>query len=328
MKSKMLTKKSLISVILTACLLIGLSYLANRTIVASRLEAMAYQEEYATKVSADGLYLVSYEPDDEGNKIGGIFFFIGSDYLLKTSDIPSHCGGSEIKNIDEEAFMDSERLEKVTLPQTVEAIGDNAFANCKNLEEIYIPSSVIQISDNSFSGTSGFTMYVEKDSYAEKFAEKNSIEFDYYIPEPINENKETDYSETVNDKQYNDFFYCVYYYNNVPCCAITSYNTMSNNSNVNIPKEIDSINVTTIAPQAFAYSQNIETITLPDTINGVGAYAFSECNSLKKVVFSDNDVTIGKDIFSNSPNAVICAPNDSYAQKYAAANNIVFEGIN
>ena len=103
---------------------------------------------------------------------------------------------------------------------------------------------------------------------------------------------------------------------------------MSNNSNVNIPKEIDSVNVTTIAPQAFAYSQNIETITLPDTINGVGAYAFSECNSLKKVVFSDNDVTIGKDIFSNSPNAVICAPNDSYAQKYAAANNIVFEGIN
>lgn len=326
MKSKLLTKKSLIAVILTACLLIGLSYLANRTIVASRMEAMAYQEEYATKVSADGLYLISYEPDDEGNKIGGVFFFIGSDYLLKTSDIPSHCGGSEIKNIDEDAFMDSESLKKVTLPQTVEAIGDNAFANCKNLEEIYIPSSVIQISDNAFSGTSGFTMYVEKDSYAEKFAEKNSIEFDYYIPKPINENKEADYSKTVNDKQYNDFFYSVYYYNNVPCCAITSYKTMSDNNNVTVPKEIDGIKVTTIAPEAFAYSQNIETITLPDTINGVGAYAFSECSSLKKVIFSDSDVTIGKEILKNSPNAIICAPKNSYAQKYAIENNIDYKG--
>lgn len=327
MKSKLLTKKSFIAIILTVGLLIGLSYIANKTIVEPRLEAMAYQKEYATEISADGLYLVSYEPDSEGNKIGGIFFFIGSNYLLKTAEIPSCCRGSEIKNVDEEAFKDSESVEKITLPQTIESIEDNAFANCKNLEQIYIPSSVTKISSKAFSGTTGFTMFVEKDSYAEKFAEKNGIELDYYTPQPTIEINEADYPKMVNEKQYNDFFYCVYYYNDVPCCVITSYNTMNDNSNVDVPKEIDGINVTTIAPEAFSHCQNAETITLPDTVTAVGAYAFSDCVSLKRIVFNNGDTAVGKEILKNSPNVNICASKGSYAYDYAIKNNINFEEI-
>lgn len=325
MKSKLLTKKSVITVSLIICLLISLSFVANKTVVSSRLEEMAYQEEYAPKQSPDGLYLISYEPDNKGNKVGSVLSFIGNDYLLSTSEIPAYCDEAEITSIDEEAFKDGEYLEKVTVPQTVKKIKDKAFANCKSLKEIYIPSDVIEISQNAFNDSTKFKMYVEKDSYAEIYAIKNNIDYEYYTPDTISRQYESDYPKTAYDKSYIDLFYCVYYYNNSPCCAITGYNIMSETAMLTIPKEIDGIKVTSIAPEAFSYCQNIETVVLPDTIIGVGNYAFAESSSLKKVIFGNSDASIGKSIINNSPNAVINASNNSSAQKYAVDNKIEFE---
>ena len=55
-------------------------------------------------------------------------------------------------SIGDYAFHGCEKLEKVTLPSTLGAMGRYAFANCPNLKEIVLPDSVVQIGENIFIG--------------------------------------------------------------------------------------------------------------------------------------------------------------------------------
>lgn len=57
------------------------------------------------------------------------------------------------KVIANNAFSDCNRLKKVTLPQSITAIGGNAFANCINLNSINIPDSVTTTWWTSFENT-------------------------------------------------------------------------------------------------------------------------------------------------------------------------------
>ena len=174
MKSKLLTKKSLIPAALAVILLVGGCIAVNQTIVADRKEAMAYQKEYAPKNSNNGQFLISFEPGESGNKLAKISSFEAGFYDFKVADTPHEYNGIPIVEVEEEAYSEFPNLEKVLLPQTIESIGKRAFANCENLKEVYIPSSVQKISDDAFNGSKKVTLYVEKGSYAEKFAQKKS----------------------------------------------------------------------------------------------------------------------------------------------------------
>ena len=46
--------------------------------------------------------------------------------------------------------------------------------------------------------------------------------------------------------------------------------------------------VKTIAPSLFIYWGSLESITIPESVTSIGAYAFSGCSSLSKIVFSSN----------------------------------------
>lgn len=324
MKSKLFTKKSLIAVVLVLALLIGGSYIANKTVVANRLEQTAYNKEYGPQYSSDGLLYLKYDPSDDG-KIGHITIYLGDEYCLGVSDVPAYDNGNKLVYIDDNAYRECSEVEKIILPQTIESIADNAFSDCESLKEIYIPASVTKMANNIFSGTKDFTMYVEENSYAQDFAEQNGIHYEFYTPKPMVDTKEHDYSKTIVEMDTGgDYIYDIYYYNGVPNCAIHWYNPMKDTEDIVVPKQIVGVDVTTISSEAFTRHGN-RNIILPDTVTNVGSYAFAERTSLEKVFFSKNVTRIGKDIFKNSPNAVICAPEDSYAHKYAVENNIKFE---
>lgn len=327
MKSKLFTKKSLIAVALVLVLLIGGSYIANKTVVADRLEKRDYDREYSFQYSSDGLLYLTYDPADDG-KIGHIKLYLGDEYCLGVSDVPAYDNGNKLVYVDENAYRECSEVEKVILPQTIEAIGDNAFSDCESLEEIYIPASVTKISDNTFSGTDGFTMYVQENSYAQDFAEQNGIPYEFYTPKPMVDTKDYDYSKRIRE-MYNgvDYTYDIYYYNGVPNCAIHWYHPLEDTEDVVVPEQIDGVDVTTISSEAFR-GHSGKNIILPDTVTNIGSYAFTERGSIEKVYFSENVTRIGKDIFKDSPNAVICAPKDSYAYEYAIDNNIKFEETN
>ena len=91
---------------------------------------------------------------------------------LKKIDIPS-----SVKTIEDEAFSMTGFTE-FTVPDTITSIGAGAFSDCENLVKVTIPKTVTKIGDDIFEGGSeDVTIYGEKGSYAEQYANKNDISF-------------------------------------------------------------------------------------------------------------------------------------------------------
>lgn len=91
---------------------------------------------------------------------------------LKKINIPS-----SVKTIEDEAFSMTGFTE-FTVPDTITSIGVGAFSDCENLVKVTIPKTVTKIGDDIFEGGSeDVTIYGEKGSYAEQYANKNDISF-------------------------------------------------------------------------------------------------------------------------------------------------------
>ena len=116
------------------------------------------------------------------------------EYKGKATDveIPSKVGSAKVTAIGNEAFWANRTMKSVTIPTTVKVIGTAAFNECtaltkinipysvtmmgdavfwycSNLKQVFIPKNTTVIGDNVFVGChSDLTVYVVKDSYAEK----------------------------------------------------------------------------------------------------------------------------------------------------------------
>jgi hypothetical protein len=82
-----------------------------------------------------------------------------------------------IKTIGYGTFLNCTALETVELPDTVTNIGTNAFKGCTNLTKITIPASVTSVQPTSFNSCPNVTIYGQAGSYAETYANNNSISF-------------------------------------------------------------------------------------------------------------------------------------------------------
>ena len=57
-------------------------------------------------------------------------------------------------------------------------------------------------------------------------------------------------------------------------------------STVKIPKKHNGVAVRTISAWAFSGDKNLKKVTLPNTIDSIGGFAFDNCKSLKKSKFT------------------------------------------
>ncbi len=85
-----------------------------------------------------------------------------------------------------------------------------------------------------------------------------------------------------------------------------------------LPGQLDSIE-----DEAFR-SCSFEVAVLPDGCTSVGAYAFADCDALRKIYIPSSVTQIGHDILRGSESAVIYCYADSTAAAYAAANGIPY----
>jgi len=64
--------------------------------------------------------------------------------------IPSQLGDYPVTKIDDDAFGSRDKLERITIPDTVISIGARAFRGCTRLASISIPDSVVSIGEEAF----------------------------------------------------------------------------------------------------------------------------------------------------------------------------------
>ena len=88
--------------------------------------------------------------------------------------------------IADEIFKGCEHLETVVVGGAVKEIESKAFAECPSLKSVVIPDGVENISKDAFDGSKeNLTIYCNEDSYAEKYAEKNNIQYTTLVLDSI-----------------------------------------------------------------------------------------------------------------------------------------------
>ena len=82
--------------------------------------------------------------------------------------------------------------------------------------------------------------------------------------------------------------------------------------------------VTILGADAFSFCTSLTEVTMPNSLTSIGSNAFSGCSSLTEIEIPDSVTSIEKSAFSGCNNLTIYGYARSYAQKYAAENNIRF----
>ena len=74
--------------------------------------------------------------------------------------IPAEINGYIVQRIENSAFKNNTKIEKVVFPETVETMGNEVFRGCTSLTSITIPDSITNISEGFFSRCSSINFVI------------------------------------------------------------------------------------------------------------------------------------------------------------------------
>jgi hypothetical protein len=238
---------------------------------------------------------------------------IGAYAFYECSSLASITIPDSVTSIGNYAFSWCSSLASVTIPDGVTSIGWNAFNGCSSLTSITIPDGVTSIGGIAFSGCSSLaSITVEANNLS--YCDIDGVLFD------VKKKKLLDYPQGRKDTSYT-----------IPA-SVTSiehgaFSGCSSLTSIAIPDS-----VTSIGDNAFSGCSSLASVTIPDGVTSIWASTFSKCSSLTSITIPDSVTSIGYTsigyaAFSGCSSLTIHAPAGSYAEKYAAENNIKFAAI-
>lgn len=307
--------------------------------------------------TSDGIYykIITWE---EGNSV---WVDKGDDYYEGEVNIPSSANYNgivyRVTGIDSNAFKDNTRLNKVTLPQSIESLsstfwgcsglteiilpnslkelGYYTFYNCSNLESISLPNQLETISTYTFSDCVSLKAIVIPKSVVN-------------ITGPLFQNCPSLNSIVVEEgnPKYDSRDYCNAIIEKQTLCLISGCR------NTIIPEETKAIgedafygctklqsisipeSVMEMGNKAFGRCTGLKTIKLPTSITIIPTQLFDECSSLESVELPSGLTTIGEySFFKCSALTSITLPKSvreigKYAFAYTPLQSITIpEGI-
>ena len=181
--------------------------------------------------------------------------------------------GTGLKSIGRAAFNACGSLANLDLPDGLTSIGIDAFNGCTSLPSLVIPDSVNKLDALAFEYCTGLTSVTLPDTLTD-------------IGDRVFYRCESLTDVTLKTQAAVDSFMRVF--------------DRSYVKNVTIAE-----GVTAIGDQAFCYDRDavnstaLETITLPETIESIGAYAFRWCTKLKSLTIPRSVTSIGEYAFAN-----------------------------
>ena len=176
-------------------------------------------------------------------------------YNVTSQDIPEG-----ITKIGNGAFKNTTSLKSVSIPNSVTSIGDNAFES-SGITSVHLPNSVTHIGDFAFYGSqlsATLTIPTTVTEIGERaFSKCSKLSKVLYNAISVEYNSSTGWG--------------IFYYSSVNTLIIGN-------------------EVQKIPDNAFSFTDNIETITIPESVTYIGGDAFNHCDLLTEVNYNATNV--------------------------------------
>ena len=198
--------------------------------------------------------------------------------------IPDTVNGFPVYKIDNDVFRNYQILERIELPDTLQTIGNTAFAGCTSLKEIVFPESLKSIGEHALSDCFELKTVNIPDgvTYIGHGAFFNCIRL-----------TSVSISSSVINIGEGFVSYCgileeltvdpdnPVYYSSGNCIIEKESKTIVAGCNQStIP---DDGSVKTIGDNAFAGSNSITNVIIPEGVERIGMYAFTDCKNLRSI---------------------------------------------
>ena len=184
-----------------------------------------------------------------------------------------YCGGVTsvsipacVKSIGEGAFMSCKNLTSVNIPSGITEISANTFRECNSLSTVDLPDGVTSIGESAFYGCSKM----------EKIPVPSSLR---YMGAHV----------FLYTAWYNALPDGIYYVGKVLC-------GYKGNMPAGTVVDVEEGTVC-IAGSSFLYNSNLTSITMPNSVEEIGPYAFDRCSNLESVVLSEKLRSIQDAVF-------------------------------
>jgi len=209
-----------------------------------------YIGDYAINAQSDifsDCYSIAYSEYENAYYIGNAFNSFALLVKAKNTNITTCSIANDCKSIAKGAFKDCTNLTTLSIPDTVEIIGDSAFEGCTNLSSVQYGSTMARL--EQITGTDNDCLFNANIECVENFEYEISSDGKYYILSDVKQEYTTLKEYVIPSK-----------YNKLPVKEIKAF--------------------------AFVECQNLESLSIPQSIIKIGDSAFRTCNNLKTVNYN------------------------------------------
>lgn len=191
-------------------------------------------------------------------------------------------GGYTAKAISANAAKNNYKITELILPYSVSEIGDYAFYGCGSLKKVSFTSNIKSIGAYAFAYCYNLsdTTLPGGLTYLGERAFVNTKLGDVILPSGIKDNytiSDTPFYSAVSSVTSGGFSAEI----TSNQASITAYG--GSEKNLRIPSVIAGFPVVGISQGAFRNNKSLESVILPDSVEEIGAYAFSGCEKLTKI---------------------------------------------
>lgn len=206
---------------------------------------------------------------------------------------------NNITSIGEEAFYECENLESVVIGNNVKSIGPSAFSYCSNLVNLKLGDNVEELGNYSFSSCKNLTNLHMGESL--KTIGEGAFQYCNMLNEISIPNSVTRIKENA--------FYGTGWYNSQSGESYILDGWVL--SDTNNPAYTLKDGIRGIADRVYSGRDAlyIGTLKIPNTVVGIGEYAFSRCRGLYEVVMPNSVKEISNGAFYYSGITSIAIPN-------------------
>ena len=255
---------------------------------------------------------------DPGNSVyssvDGVLFNKSQDLLISYPAAKANTAyiiPNTVTRIGESAFGggSSNRLSRITIPDSVTNIGRMAFFIYPCTAVVDIPQSVTTIDELAFAQGSSMTLWVESDSTAQKYAISRNIPYRIKGEQHEGTLGGLTWTLTLDD---------------IATLTISGTGMMAEPSETEswrqyssyIKKIVINNGVTNIAENAFSNCAGLTSVSIPASVTSIGDWAFGECPSLTEFIINSGNTTfsaVDGILYNKSGNTLLYYPEGKSA---------------